>query len=64
MVTSLDLVHCRIGSLEGIMSGRNPNIEVHCRIGSLEVMMLGERRIVGVHCRIGSLEDGGTKFTA
>ena len=52
----VDVVHCRIGSLENSLDALRVLLDVHCRIGSLEMISVFSRDNHTVHCRIGSLE--------
>ena len=48
--------HCRIGSLENLVSTVLITGDDHCRIGSLEMEDYNDAVSLCDHCRIGSLE--------
>ena len=52
----LQLVNCRIGSLEKAVVPSPAFIRVNCRIGSLETEKRDVVQNICVNCRIGSLE--------
>ena len=56
LVALLQMVHCRIGSLEKANIDYDYTPVVHCRIGSLEIQVQVAHVYAKVHCRIGSLE--------
>ena len=57
-VFPVDIVNCRVGSLEiAIDDSPNPG-SVNCRVGSLESAMCNGSGVVRVNCRVGSLEMG------
>ena len=57
MLIMIDVVICRIGSLESIEMKDWMEQWVICRIGSLESFKRAERLPRAVICRIGSLEN-------
>ena len=52
----LEILHCRIGSLEISDPLNAPSVDLHCRIGSLETLKFLITTMPILHCRIGSLE--------
>ena len=58
----MDLVNCRIGSLEISMTGTISSFFVNCRIGSLEIIDWAIDAAEEVNCRIGSLENYPNRF--
>ena len=53
----MDLVNCRIGSLESVVVKVSISKDVNCRIGSLEKFRSSNMQGHLVNCRIGSLEN-------
>ena len=53
----MDIVNCRIGSLETWLHHDSYCRQVNCRIGSLEINAITPGILSRVNCRIGSLEN-------